>query len=128
MIKTLYKQKNTDIDISVLKTDRYAASTWIQIDTSMPLITNSEIDIVGYPGPIVQEKLEEVQGFNLLPSDLSKVATIFPPRQLIVSHGKILEESSVTPRYKLSTTFGMSGSPVIFQGKAVGQFSKVRVF
>jgi len=120
VLKTLYKGK-IDIDISILKCSHYRASTWVAIDMSLPLNMESTIDLVGYPSAPSIQYLSQVQGFNLSASDWNGVNSVLPMFELVVSHGKVVQEDDISPRYKLSTTYGMSGAAIVFQGKVVGK-------
>ena len=128
VLKTLYNKDNVDIDISVLKSLEYRASTWVPIDMSMPLATESAIDLVAYPGDAGLVYLSQVQRFDVSAEDRSSINSILPVFQLIVSHGEVLQENHVRPSYKLSTTYGMSGGAIIFQGKAVGEIPSQRFY
>ena len=121
VLKTLYNKGNVNIDISILKSLEYRASTWVPIDMSMPLMTESAVDLIGYPGEVGRRYLNQVQGFDVSESQRSFVSSILPAYELIVSHGKVLHGNDICPRYKLSTTYGMSGGAIIFQGKVVGK-------
>jgi len=57
---------------------------------------------------------------NDITTSLAQVAKLLPNRRLSVSRGAV-EATGDVISYNLSTVPGMSGSCVVFQGKAIGQ-------
>jgi V8-like Glu-specific endopeptidase len=117
VIATLYRRKN--IDVSILKSIGYQATTWIPIDTTTRLAKDFAVDILGYPGDHSLAYLSKLHHLRLGPADRDQLESILPHLELIVSHGNVLEANDRV-FYRLSTTGGMSGGPVIYNGKAVG--------
>ena len=106
-------------DISLLEcTGTYKASAWLDCEP-VALRTNTAVDLVGYPGDYTLRYLAKVQRVDLSESEGNEVKLLFPPLELIVSHGYVLEEGDVVS-YKLSSTGGMSGGPILLDGKVVG--------
>jgi hypothetical protein len=118
--KSLYKKRNVDHDIAILSCKgSYQASQWLEIE-KMPLPEGLNVDLVGYPGWYTAPILAHTQGFVLSDIEEQDIRQILPRCELVLSHGTILEPGALVT-YKLSTTGGMSGGPVIVNGKAVGK-------
>lgn len=122
--KSLYKRKKSGhgLDITILNCKgSYEASQWLEINGMSLLQEGMNVDLIGYPGSYTASTLEQTQGFVLSDDEEQDVWQLLPRCELIVSHGTVLERGalSVVP-YKLSTTGGMSGGPVIVHGKAIG--------
>lgn len=117
--KSLHKKSKTDLDIAIASCkNSYQASQWLEID-KLPLTQGLNVDLVGYPGWYTAPALAHTQGFVLSDTEEQDVRDILPRCELVVSHGIVLETGALVS-YKLSTTGGMSGGPVIVNGKAVG--------
>lgn len=52
---------------------------------------------------------------------LDDVFALFPKSQLVITHGPLVL-GGIMPTYRVSTVSGMSGSPVIINGKVRGHF------
>jgi len=115
------RSKRVAIDISVLDcSGRYEAKQWLTIERKT-LENDSLVDIVGYPGLYNIDNLRKMFKGTPIDSEHERSAKeLLPPRDLTISHG-IVVESGDKPAYKVTTVGGMSGSPVIVDGKAVGK-------
>lgn len=58
---------------------------------------------------------------------LDDVFALFPKSQLVITHGPVVL-GGIMPTYRLSTVSGMSGSPVIVNGKARGNAARSNLF
>ena len=47
------------------------------------------------------------------------VEALFPKHELVITHGSVLF-GGICPCYRLSTVVGISGAPVVLNGKAIG--------
>jgi len=129
-VATLYRGKGRpgSIDINVLKvTSRYRATTWITMDTAARVPKDTTVDLLGYPGDYSQTYLSKLLGITInSDQEWNQIRAIVPAHRLIVSHGKVLEENDRVI-YKLSTTGGMSGGPVMYNKKAVGTLEALSI-
>lgn len=122
-IATLYKGKGIpgSVDVSVLKVkSKYRTTSWVIVDTASRVPKGTEVDLIGYPGDYTMTYLSQLIGYPLATDEeYNQVRKIVPANRLLVSHGKVVEENDRLV-YKLSTTGGMSGGPVIYNNKVIG--------
>jgi hypothetical protein len=106
-------------DISVLKVKGgYTASTYLEVEQKT-LNPDDTVDVVGYPGRYDEVYIHGMHRGALDRDAVKDVTDLFPKCELIVSHGNV-HLGGNTPTYYLSTVIGMSGSPVVKEGKVVG--------
>lgn len=126
-ISTLYKGKGIpgSVDVSILKVkSKYHATSWVTMDTGSRVPKGSKVDLLGYPAGYSIEYLSGLLNIPIVVVEdaFPQITSIMPAHRLIVSHGTVLDENDQVV-YKLSTTGGMSGGPVIYNKKAVGMHS-----
>jgi len=98
---------------------KYRTTSWVIVDTSR-VPKGTEVDLIGYPGDYTMAYLSQLIGYPLATDEeYNQVRKIVPANRLLVSHGKVVEENDRLV-YKLSTTGGMSGGPVIYNNKVIG--------
>lgn len=123
VLKSMPWNRSTRVatDISVLDcSHRYEAKIWLPIERKT-LEKDSLVDIVGYPGFYNIFNLRKMFEGTSIDSEHERSANELLPRcELTISHGTVVE-SGDKPAYKLTTIGGMSGSPVVVDGKAVGK-------
>ena len=88
------------------------------------------MDIISYPGLYGDDYIVATQGEAADSKEaISDINDLLPKCELIVSHGRVLDEfrTQTTTSYRVSTIGGMSGSPVVINGKAVGSSSQAPV-
>jgi V8-like Glu-specific endopeptidase len=87
------------------------------------LVAGKIVDVVGYPGTYTEDYIED--NYKQQVSDIQvaykDAQSLLPQRTLSVSCGKLISGGD-KPEYRLTTFGGMSGSPVVYQGKVVGNF------
>ena len=92
-------------------------------DLDSPIKRDLQVDLVGYPGHLSREKLllhhNDIKGKDVDEAILA-ANQILPEGTLCVTTGHILE-NGINPTYRLSTTSGMSGGPVLLNGKVIGK-------
>jgi V8-like Glu-specific endopeptidase len=90
-------------------------------DTNATPQVNDIVDVIGYPGNYDERWLENQHKHIIDDTDnLMTVATdILPKWRLSVTCGPFLE-IGVEGTYHLSTCGGMSGGPVVYNGKVIG--------
>jgi len=113
-----------DADIAILQVNgEYKAKVYLELEDS-GLETNDLVDVVGYPG-LYDERYVRNMHPDLIRGDAVKdVFALFPKSELVVTHGPVVL-GGIMPTYRLSTIAGMSGSPVIMNGKAKGKSNLV---
>jgi Trypsin-like peptidase domain len=79
------------------------------------------VDVMGYPGDYPSRYVRKMHtGPRVTRASVDDVEQLFPKCELTVSHGNI-ESAGSMPTYLLSTVVGMSGSPVLKFGEAIGK-------
>ena len=78
-----------------------------------------KVDVIGYPGEYTSSYLRDSQRVRIGRSELADVMELLPKCELTVTHGPVIRGGKM-PTYRLSTIGGMSGTPVILNGKGVG--------
>jgi hypothetical protein len=117
--KTLYREGSSEPDITLLDCSKsFSATAWLSIERTY-LEPDTAIDMLGYPGAYGREYLRQKQKYEVSIADEGDVKRLLPSWKLVVSHGPVLQPGD---RYKVSTIGGMSGGPVILNGKAVGSY------
>jgi hypothetical protein len=124
LVKTLFG-KGDHADISVLEVlGSYKSNTFIEVkQLILPCECDGVVDVLGYPGDY---SARDVMKMHPLSGEVDgdmihDVETLFPKRQLVITHGSI-NIGGIRPCYRVSTVKGMSGGPVIMNGKVIGMF------
>jgi len=106
-------------DLAVLQvTGSYRAKVFLKIDES-GLDVDDLVDVVGYPGLYSERDVRNMHP-GLIDGDIvDDVFELFPKSRLVITHGLVVL-GGFMPRYRVSTVSGMSGSPVIVNGKVRG--------
>jgi len=122
VLGTLYSGKQGKdsylTDIAILHSGSYTAGEYLPISAE-ETAPGTGVSVIGYPGPAkegwlgIHEGLQNVEASRLITDQM------FPARRLTVSSGTI-ESTTGNIAYKLSTMPGMSGSPVLSHGTAIG--------
>ena len=105
-------------DIALLYSGSFNSPHFIQLSTVAPL-KGENVDVIGYPGPASEVWMSTQGKLNDITTSLARVAKLLPNRRLSVSRGTV-EATGDIISYNLSTVPGMSGSCVVYQGKAIG--------
>jgi hypothetical protein len=122
-IATLYPQA----DISILDSTPYRSETWL-VPTKEPLKRGEAVDIVGYPGLYSDRYIKTKHGRDVKIDSgaIHDIQSLLPKCKLTVTHGPVV--NGAVASYKVSTIAGMSGGPVIVNGKCVGKLHLNREF
>lgn len=108
-------------DLAILEIKSYTYGSPLEILWDAQLIAGNTVDVIGYPGTYTEDYIEE--RYKQQVSDIQvahkDAQSLLPQRTLSVSCGKLISGGD-KPEYRLSTFGGMSGSPVVYQGKIVG--------
>jgi len=112
-----------DVDIAVLEVvGMYKAEGHLEID-ERGLKPDDFVDILGYPGNYDERYVHNMHSGPLDLDLFDDVFALFPRCQLVVTHGPVVQ-GGIMPTYRISTVRGMSGSPVILDGKVKGNISQ----
>ena len=112
-----------NVDIAILEVlGPYIAPVYLAIDQGSghgALNPDDFVDIIGYPG-IYNERYIQSMHHGAIDGDLlDDVFSLFPKSQLVITYGPVVL-GGIMPTYRVSTVSGMSGSPVIVNGKVRG--------
>ena len=109
------------VDITILDCSQsdFRATEWLELDRTI-LKRDVKVDLIGYPGSYSPQYVTQTQGVGALgKSELQDVGELLPISELTITHGSVIRGGK-TPTYRVSTIGGMSGSPVVVNGKVVG--------
>ena len=122
VVKTFYLGNHARwTELAMLETVGINYDKWVELDLDSQLEPGDKVDVVGYPGshdksrmlilhPEVKDNVDEA---------MADADVLLPPGQLSVSFGEIIRDGK-NPTYRLSTTAGMSGGAVMFNGRVIG--------
>jgi hypothetical protein len=103
----------------------FKATTWVSLQRKF-IYGGVDVDLIGYPGLYSPQYLVETQGETANSKQaMTDISQLLPRCELTVSHGPVMTSTIRTPMlmpYKISTIAGMSGSPVILDGKVIGTY------
>lgn len=107
-------------DITILEVcGTYRAPVHLEVNQVL-LTPNDCVDVIGYPGMYNERYVREMHDKPVDGEIVDNVLDLLPKSRLIVTHGPV-NSGGMMPTYRLSTVRGMSGSPVILNGKVVGK-------
>ena len=115
-------------DLAILETTGLDCDEWVELDLESQLEPGDKVDVVGYPGYHDRDRMlilhSELK--HNIDEAMSDADILLPPGQLSVSFGEIIRDGK-NPTYRLSTTAGMSGGAVVFNGKVIGMLTVVQL-
>lgn len=109
------------VDVTILdcSNSHFRAVEWLELDRTS-LKKGVKVDLVGYPGAYSSQYVAKTQELPLLgKSEYRDIEELLPSHELTITHGAVILGGK-TCTYRVSTIGGMSGSPVVVSGKAVG--------
>ena len=114
-------------DIALIEAVGYNAASSLSLSTD-EFPVNAVVDIVGYPAPKESCWIEKHHGFKDGTTETTKTTaeTLLPSGHLTVTRGLTVTRCPVesidiwTVFYGISTCKGMSGSPLLYEGKVYG--------
>jgi V8-like Glu-specific endopeptidase len=110
------------VDITILDCSKstFRATEWLDLDQTI-LKKSMKVDLIGYPGDYTLTYARQTQGIDPKSekSEYRDIEDLLPRYELTITHGTVIRGGG-TPSYRVSTIAGMSGSPIIVNGKAVG--------
>jgi V8-like Glu-specific endopeptidase len=107
-----------DNDIALLHTGSFSWPDFMELSAVLPR-KDATVDVIGYPGDLNWWWMKTQGDLKDIEKSLVTVEKLLPKRTLSVSRGTIETAGSLIS-YDLSTVPGMSGSCVVYQGKAIG--------
>ena len=118
----LVKEGPGRVDMSVLETVGFTNSDWVTLDLEGNLVVDDLVDVVGYPGTVSESRLlishHLITNANL-DQALQNARALLPSGTLAVTTG-VITSTGEMPTFRVSTTHGMSGAPVMRKGKIIG--------
>jgi len=107
-------------DIAILEVcGTYRAPLHLEVG-QLALNQNDYVDVIGYPGVYNERYVSEMHDKPVDGDIVEDVLELLPKSRLVITHGPVTS-GGMMPTYRLSTVRGMSGSPVIMNGKVVGK-------
>ena len=110
------------VDITILdcSQSKFRATEWLELDRTI-LKKAMEVDLIGYPGEYTLTYARQTQGIDPKSekSEYRNIEDLLPRYELTITHGTVIRGGS-SPSYRVSTIAGMSGSPIVVNGKVVG--------
>lgn len=122
VVTNLFKKNGPfNKDIAIISSGSYISSQYIQIGDGL-LPADATVDIVGYPGEVTASWLRKHQGLVSADQSRDPAERLLPWRHLVISEGMVVDTTGPLTSYKISTCRGMSGSCLVYRGKAYGIF------
>ena len=121
VLGSLYKKDGPGhLDISMLHSGTYNSPNFLELSTD-PIPLNAIVDVIGYPGRHSTEFILSHSGLaKPFQEHIASADTLLPAQTLTVTRGTI-ETVGSTISYRISTCPGMSGSCLLYKGKAFGK-------
>jgi len=110
-----------DVDISILQvTGTWKTEKYLQLDKE-PLDIDSRppVDLVGYVGRYDECYIQHLNPRVLTGSEIRDFEALLPKTKLLISHGSLVN-GGIMPTYAVTTAVGMSGCPVLCDGRVIG--------
>lgn len=109
-----------DADVAILQVvGPYRTNVYLEIEQG-GMNPDDLVDIVGYPGVYSEHYVQSMHHGPIDGELVDDVFALFPKSQLVVTHGPVVL-GGIMPTYRVSSVSGMSGSPVIMNGKVKGK-------
>jgi V8-like Glu-specific endopeptidase len=111
-------------DLAILDTkSSYTHGSPLEILWDAQLVAGKTVDVIGYPGTYTDDYIQKnyKQQVADVQAAYNDAQSLLPQRRLSVSCGQLISGGN-KPEYRVTTFGGMSGSPVVYQGKVVGNF------
>jgi V8-like Glu-specific endopeptidase len=109
------------IDLAVLKIDSVGFPHPVSLGYNIKPRQGKPIDVIGYPSNYNEKWIKEAHGqITDVQSSFQDVLGLLPKWRVVTSTGEIISVDKNNIRYKLSTTPGMSGGAVLYEGKVIG--------
>ena len=112
-------------DIAILTTEGFSGVCKKELELDNSIRQDNARDelvyIIGYSGEYSMKSIEEKYESRAksVKAAFQQALVALPPFELVASCGKLLSGGE-NPEHEVSTIAGMSGSPVVFEGKIIG--------
>lgn len=113
-------QEDPKRDIAILRVRGHAAGSFLPRFRDLKLSPGQIIDVVGYPGTIMENFMALHKGLNNTKAAREAMTSSLPPRTLSASRGLVEEIGEDLIRYTAATCQGMSGGPLMANNQVHG--------
>lgn len=120
ILETIYSL-NGDFskDIAILDAGSFSARNHLSLSSTIPP-QNATVDVVGYPGDIIDEWLEAHETFPNIRKAKEEADRLLKKGSLTVTRGTI-KTIGTNITYYISTCPGMGGACVLYNGSVIGE-------
>lgn len=109
------------IDLAILKIDKVRFPHPVTLDFNVKPRQGKPVDVIGYPSNYDEKWIKKAHAqITDVKSSFKDVLEFLPKWRVVTSTGEIISVDKINIRYKLSTTPGMSGGAVVYEGKVIG--------
>jgi Trypsin len=120
IVDILYDPTDISKDIAILECPTLLSPSSLRISADI-LTVDTTVHIIGYPGEIKDTWLREAHSqLNDYRASMIASKILLPEMTLTATEGTIEEVYAGRALYKLSTSKGMSGGCLLYEGKAYG--------
>jgi hypothetical protein len=110
-------------DLAILKIDKVRFPHPVTLDFNIKPRQGKPIDVIGYPSNYDEKWIKKAHTQIMdVQSSFQDVLGLLPKWRVVISTGEIITVDKINIRYKLSTTPGMSGGAVVYEGKVIGMY------
>jgi V8-like Glu-specific endopeptidase len=122
VVDRIFQRSGPDyIDLAVLKIDSVCFPHPVSLGYNVKPRQGKPIDVIGYPSNYNEKWIKKAHGqITDVQSSFQDVLGLLPKWKVVISTGEIISVDKNNIRYKLSTTPGMSGGAVLYEGKVIG--------
>ena len=124
VVENLYNGTNWETDVALLYTENFTWKQSIGLSRTLPPI-GATVDIIGYPGEFSKWSLSKREGLTDIVKGFETAKMLLPEGKLTITRGTV-QSTGTLISYKISTVQGMSGSCVVYQGRAIGEQHFIR--
>jgi hypothetical protein len=117
--KSPYNVTKWETDVALLYTPNFTWKKSIGLSRELPPI-GATVDVIGFPGELSRWSLANREGLTDIDKGFEAAKKLLPEGDLTITRGTVQSVGNLIS-YKLSTVQGMSGSCVVYQGRAIGE-------
>lgn len=122
VVDRIFQPSGSDyIDLAVLKINSVCFPHPVTLDYNVKPRPGNPIDVIGYPSNYNEKWIKKAHAqISDVQSSFQDVLGLLPKWRVVTSTGEIISVDKNNIRYKLSTTPGMSGGAVLYEGNVIG--------
>jgi V8-like Glu-specific endopeptidase len=122
VVDRIFQPSGSDyIDLAVLKIDSVRFPHPVSLGYTGKPRQGKPIDVIGYPSNYSEKWIKNAhRQITDVQSSFQDVLGLLPKWRVVTSTGEIVSVDKNNIRYKVSTTPGMSGGAVLYEGKVIG--------